>query len=240
MTKLPRASAIAGAKAAAPLAVPGVPFGMVLGVQIAEAGEVNNFVGWFSSILILAGASQVAAVSLLATGAGVVTTVLTIAVINARHMMYSAALSGRFQHLPRWFRLAGPYLMVDQVFAVADQVEDDATAEHRMAHYLGAGALLFTIWNISVAVGLLVGDAIPQSWSLGYAVPVMFLGLLILGLTNTPGAAAAVTGGVVAVLGRDFPNGSGLLAGAIAGVVVGGTLDWWFERRTSQNPAAAP
>ena len=240
MTKLPRASAIAGMKAAAPLAVPGVPFGLVLGVQIAESSEVDNLAGWFSSILILAGASQIAAVSLLSTGAGVITVVLTVAVINARHMMYSAALSGRFQSLPRWFRLAGPYLMVDQVFAVADQVEDDVSPEHRMAHYLGAGALLFTLWNVSVAAGLVVGDAIPESWSLGYAVPVMFFGLLILGLTNTPGAAAAVTGGVVAVLGRDFPNGSGLLAGAIAGVVVGGTLDWWLERRTSRNPVAAP
>ncbi|MEE9416466.1 MAG: AzlC family ABC transporter permease [Acidimicrobiales bacterium] len=231
MSNLPRASLAAGAKAIAPFGFGAVPFGLVLGLTITGAAEVNNFAGWSSSWLIAAGAAQLAAIGLLADGAGVLTTVVTIVVINARHVMYSAAMSARFRELPRWFKIVGPYFLIDQVFAVAIGVDRDAAPEHRMAHYLGSALTIFSIWFTSVAFGLALGDAIPESWSLGYTVPLLFLALLILGVNNLPGVLAAISGGVVAVLGRDFPNGSGLLAGAILGVLVGGLSEWFLDRR---------
>lgn len=238
MSTLPKASLIDGAKAIAPFCVGAVPFGLVLGLAINDSSAVNNLAGWSSSWLVAAGAAQLAAVSLLSDGSGIFATVLTVLVINARHVMYSAALSSRFRGLPRWFRFVAPYFLIDQVFAVANGVGDDVGDEQRMAHYLGSAATIFTIWFASVALGLIVGDAIPDSWSLGYTVPLLFLALLILGTTNTSGVLAALTGGVVAVLGRDFPNGSGLLAGVVMGVIVGGLSERFFDRRESTKASS--
>ena len=61
----------------------------------------------------------------------------------------------------------------------------------------------------------------------------MFLGLLVLSTFNLPGVVAAIIGGTVAVVGRGWPSGSGLLLGAVLGVVVAGVLDGFLEESTA-------
>lgn len=238
---VPRRAFVDGARAILPLALPGIPFGLVYGVAVTQTPEVNAWAGWAASLIVVAGAAQLAALSLLGQGTGIIGVALTITVINARHAMYSAALSARFRRLPRRFRVVAPYLLLDQSFAVADALDDhvdgDVEPEYRMGHYAGSGGVLLTMWLSATTVGVLAGSAIPESWSLDYAVPLMFLGLLVLGVRNLPGLLAALVGGTVAVIGADAPNGSGLLAGALLGVVVAGAADAALERRRGQEPS---
>jgi len=67
----------------------------------------------------------------------------------------------------------------------------------------------------------LVGANVPDSWSLEFAVPLMFLALLIPMLTSKPAVAAAMVGGGVAVIAHAAPSHAGLMIGALAGVVAG-------------------
>ncbi|MDF2731170.1 MAG: putative branched-chain amino acid export protein large subunit, partial [Acidimicrobiia bacterium] len=112
-----RAAARQGAIDALPLFVPAIPFGLVIGLAITESG-MNPFVGWSGSWLIFGGAAQLTLVTLLGTGVAVAAAVGTALVVNARHLMYSAALAPTFQRQPRWFRWLGPYLLIDQLFAL--------------------------------------------------------------------------------------------------------------------------
>ena len=223
-----------GAKAIIPLGLPGIPFGLVYGLAVSEAANVPNLAGWAASLVIVAGAAQLAAVNLLNDGGAAITVIVTVILINARHVMYSAALSRRFRPLPMWFRIGAPYMMVDQMFAYSDSLGDEIAPDVRVGRYIGAAAFMLTMWMGSTTVGLIIGDAIPASWSLDFAVPLMFLGLLVLGVTNRPGVLAAVVAGLVAVLARDFPNGSGLLTGLVAGVIAGGLADIALERRGAE------
>jgi len=62
--------------------------------------------------------------------------VATAAVINLRHLMYGGALSPRFRGQPRWFRLLGPYFLLDQVFAltsVRTELDDDDWRRYYLA-----------------------------------------------------------------------------------------------------------
>lgn len=227
-----------------PLAIPGIPFGLVFGLAVSEAANVDNLTGWAASFIIIAGAAQLAAVNLLQDEAAALTVIATIVAINARHVMYSAALASRMRHLPRTFRLLAPYMMVDQMFAMADSLRDKPDGspvddDYRMAHYAGSAIFMFVMWMSATTVGLLVGNAIPASWELDFTVPLMFLGLLVLGLSNRPGVLAAAVSGLVAVLARDFPNGSGLLTGLVCGVVAGGLADWWQGRNAPRTPDVA-
>ena len=77
---------------ALPLYVPAVPFALVIGLAIVESG-INVFAGWSGSWLIFGGAAQLTLVSLLGSGAAVVAAILAALVVNARHLMYSAALA---------------------------------------------------------------------------------------------------------------------------------------------------
>ena len=58
----------AGFRDIIPLAIPGIPFGFVLGVVIAESG-LDQVAAWASSPIITAGAAQLAAIELLAESA---------------------------------------------------------------------------------------------------------------------------------------------------------------------------
>lgn len=218
-------------RSAVPLFVPAIPFGLVLGVAITESA-MPAAIGWSTNILVFAGAAQLATVSLAATATWL-TLVATAAVINLRHVMYSAALSPRFSDQPRWFRWVGPFLLIDQLFALASvRTELDAATWRRF--YLTAGLFYFVSWTTTVTVGLVAGSAIPTEWRLDVAPAIMFAGLVVLGLTNRPGIVAAVTGATVCLLALEVPNNGGILIGAVSGVLAGFAADVMGSRRPTR------
>ena len=74
------------------------------------------------------------------------------------------------------------------------------------------------------AAGMLLGGVLPTSLPLDRIAPLTFLLLLLPMLTSRPAYAAAAAGGLVAVVTSGLPLGLGLLAGATAGIAVGGYL----------------
>jgi len=214
-----RAAARRGVIDALPLFVPAIPFGLVIGLAITNTG-MNPFVGWSGSWLIFGGAAQLTLITLLGGGVAVAAAVGTALVVNARHLMYSAALAPTFQRQPRWFRWFGPYLLVDQLFALATiRLEDEPDAFR--AYYLAAGALFWILWSVVVAVGLLLGPVVPEEWNLEFAIPILFIGLLVLGIEHWPELVAALVGAGVTYLAARLPSRTGLLVGAFVGMIVG-------------------
>ena len=119
---------------AIPLYVPAVPFALVIGLAISDHG-INPFIGWSSSWLIFGGAAQLTLISLLGSGTAIIAAISAALVVNARHIMYSAALAPRFQSQPRWMQFLGPYVLIDQVFALTTLRHDDDPATFR-TYYL--------------------------------------------------------------------------------------------------------
>lgn len=213
-----RRSALAGMRDMAPLLVPAIPFALVLGVAIADS-SVPNLAGWFSSSLMFGGASQLTAVTLLGEGAGAAAAIVGALTVNARHVMYSAALIGRFRTQPRWFRRLGPYLLLDQVFALVST--HDSPPRSWRAYYLGAGLSAWVMWQLFVGAGVLFGPSIPAGIDVSFAVPALFLGLLVPSLVRRPAAVAAVVGAGVTAACWQIPNRGGMLIGGLAGMVAG-------------------
>lgn len=211
----------AGVAAIAPVLLGVLPFGLAAGVVTAEAGYgVTETVG--HSMLIFAGASQIAAVSLLGDGAAVAVVVLTVLVINLRMMMYAASLAPHMADIPLHRRAVGAYLLTDQAYAVSIvRFRDPLTPGDRYAFYMGAALTLWVPWQLSTVTGVLVGASLPDSVPLGFAVPLMFLALLVPAVTDRPTLAAAVTSATVATLGAGLPSNLGMLVGALLGIAVG-------------------
>jgi predicted branched-subunit amino acid permease len=207
-----------GVAEAFPLFLPAIPFTVVIGLAVIDTG-MDPVVGWLGFPIVFAGAAQLTLVTLLGTGAAVAA-VSAALVVNARHLMYSAALSPAFQRQPRWFRWLGPFFLVDQMFALSLLRMEDDPLDFR-SFYLGAGATLFMMWNLVAAVALVIGPQVPASWNLGFAVPVMFLGLVVMGIDRWPKTMAALVAAAVSYLCGGLPNRSGLLVGALAGILAG-------------------
>ena len=221
----------AALRAAIPLFIPAIPFALVLGVAITDSAMPAG-VAWSTNVFVFAGAAQLAVVSLAATATWL-TLVATAAVINLRHVMYSAALSPRFSDQPRWFRWIGPFFLIDQLFALTS-VRVSMPGPQWRRFYLSAGIFYFTAWIASVTIGLAVGNSIPTEWRLDVAPAIMFAGLVVLGLVNRPGIVAAVVGAGVCLLALEVPNNGGILIGAISGVIAGYLAEVVATRRSER------
>lgn len=208
-----------------PILVPVVPFALVLGLAISES-SMPNLVGLAGAPTIFAGAAHLTVVTLVGEGATLAAVILAGLVVNARHLMYSMALSPAFGPQPRWFRWIGPYFLVDQLFALSSVHLGDPPRSFRR-YYMTSGLCFWITWNVSVALGLAIGPVIPQAWGLEFAVPLMFLGLLVMNLTTRPAVLAAAAGSVATLATTGLPNRAGILVGAAVGVAAGLAASRW-------------
>jgi 4-azaleucine resistance transporter AzlC len=210
-----------GSKAVSPLLIGVIPFGLVFGVVAADS-VIGPWLGYATSLVIFAGAAQLATVQLLDEGVLGAVVVATALVINSRHVMYSAALAPHFGEFPRWTRYALPYLLTDQAFAVSIVRYRDVTDPvYKLWFFTGAAFTLWATWQLSTLAGVLVGAQLPEAWSLEFAIPLVFVALLVLTVRNRPEVVAALVGGGVAVAAASAPLGLGLIIGALSGVAAG-------------------
>ena len=220
---LPTATVADGVRAILPVLVGVVPFGLVAGLTAVQTGQ-----GWLGavvfSLVVYAGAAQLAALDLLGGGTSVLGVVLTALVINSRFVLYSASLAPSLSEVPRGRRLLGSYLLTDQAFAVSVvRFRAPVDAAGRWRFYLGASLVMWVTWQASTVLGALVGGAVPSGVPLAFAVPLAFLALLVPTVTDPPTAVAAVVSGVVAVAA--FPLGTGAFPlAAFCGISAGALL----------------
>ena len=226
----------AGAAAALPLVVGVAPFGLVAGA----APVAHGFDAWSAiglSTIVFAGASQLAIVDALAQGGSVLVAVLAAWTINLRMVLYSASIAPYLGHESTRRRLGAAYLLVDQVYAICITrwATDPARTQERLPFYLGAGALLSTTWLACTVAGALIGPALPEDVPLDFAIPLVFLVLLIPILVDRPSIAAAVAGGAAAVAAAEAGAGPvSTIVGAAAGIAAGTVID--ARRREPASP----
>jgi predicted branched-subunit amino acid permease len=207
----------------APVALAVIPFGLVIAVTIVEQGLPLG-IGYLSSLLIFAGSAQLAVLTLVGGGAGALAVVGAVAVINARLLVYGAALAPSFRRQPAWFRWLGPHLLVDQTYGLAAARTDlDDPARFRR-YWLTIGAGIGTAWLVAIAAGLLLGPLLPASSPLDVATGALFVAMLVPRLSERRSMAVAAVAALVSVLGAGLPSGGGLPLAIVAGLVVGAII----------------
>jgi predicted branched-subunit amino acid permease len=206
-----------------PMALGVVPFGLLIGVTIARM-HLGAPLGLGSAVLYFGGSGHIAALTLIQEGAGPLAVLATVAIVNCRLALYGAALAPRFADQPAWFRWLAPQVLVDQLYALATGRPDLSGAAFRR-YWVGAGGAFAVCWLGSNAAGLALGPVLPEHSPLEIAVPAMFVGLLAPQLVRRPAVAAAGVGGIVAAAASTLPQGTGLLIGALAGLLAGALAD---------------
>lgn len=211
-----------GIAAMAPLLLGIVPFGLIFGVAVVESG-VGAGAGIGLSVFVFAGAAQLATVELVGSDTAPAVIVATALVINARHLMYSASLAPQFTGLSRLGRVGVAYLLTDQGFAVSitEYRRHPKALRERVAFYVGAALALWVTWQTCTVIGILLGASVPEEWSLDFAVPLVFLALLVPAVTDRSSAAAAAAAGAVAAVAAGLPLNLGVMTGATVGIIVG-------------------
>lgn len=228
-----------------------IPFGLVAGATPAMGGLGGDAAIGLSTI-VFAGASQLAAADVLADRGAALVAVLAACTINLRLLLYSASIAPYVTHVPLRRRLVMAYLLTDQAYAVsitrwtgeearAGEGGPPADPARRLPYYLGAALLLWVNWQICTILGIVIGAAVPDSLPLDFAVPLVFLVLLVPAITTRPAAVAATAGGAVAVLSAELGAGHlSVLCGALTGIVAGTVAEAALERHAPRDDTPLP
>lgn len=214
-------SFLSGVRAELPLLVGVFPFGMIYGALALSAGLTPAAAQWMSSILF-AGASQFVFTELAREAVPAVVIIFTIAVINLRHMLYSASIAPYTAGLPLRWKLPLAYLLTDEAYAAAIiQYEKEGVRPTSHWFFLGAGLALWLTWQASTALGIFLGTALPADWPLDFAVPLTFIAMVVPVMKDRPMVAAALAAGLTALLAAGLPYKLGLILAAGVGIAAG-------------------
>ena len=211
---------LSGAQDALPILLGVVPFALICSVGAVNVG-LTPFEATGMSIIVFAGASQLAVLQMMGDGALWVVMVLTAWVINLRFTMYSATLAPYLQDEPLHRKIPFVYILSDQAFVVTMIRFANQVPANPAWYYYGTAAAVWITWMISSIVGALLGTLVPASWGLDFAFPLSFMALMFAALKDRPTVIAALVGGITAVITKGLPYNLGLIIAATLGILAG-------------------
>lgn len=214
-----------GVKLLAPLAIFVVPFGMAFGLAASQKG-IDPWTAIAMSAIVFAGASQFAALDLWAHPLPVMAILVTTGIVNARHLLYGAALYPWIKPVPHLQRL--PMLAVMTDLAWTTSMQAAARGERDAGILLGGGLLLWVVWILATAVGAFLATGIgdPRLYGLD-VVMVAFFAANLVGLWRGRSDIAPWIAAAVAALAGLWllPTGWHVIVGAFVGGIVGVLAD---------------
>lgn len=199
--------------------IPGVaPFGAVMGALCFDT-QLSLFQTISLNFIVFAGASQLAAIDLMANNATTFIVIVTGLIINLRFLLYSAALSPVVHHSNWLIKLSCAYTLTDQSYAATAAHYDQLTSSReKIIFYFGASLCMLLGWHLSVIAGYIFGNFAPPEWSLDYAVPLSFVALVIPSLKSSNHVRVALFSSLASILFYSFPFKTGLMVTALLSI----------------------
>ena len=198
-------------------------FGLVYGLAARAAGFSPIEAGGMS-VIVFAGAAQFAAVGYVLGGFSWLGVVLLTAFLNARHLLYAAALAPYLADRPRPLRALMAHVLTDEAFALSIAHFRRLGRADLWGYWWAAIVTTFIPWNIATLVGATLGGQIPDPSRYGLDVifPAAMAGLAVGLVTGRRELVAALAGAVVGVaVGLATDPAAGILAGGLIGPLLG-------------------
>jgi predicted branched-subunit amino acid permease len=198
-----------------------LPVGLVFGLTALQA-HYSLLDVLANCTVALAGGAQFAAAGMVKDGAPWLAIAGVVALINARHLLYSAAIAPYTSARPRRERAVMAHFLTDETFALALTHFRRIGRFDRRAYWIAAMAI-FIPWTVGSCLGYLVAGAVDtRALGLDIAFPAAMAGLS-LGMVGGRRDLAAAVGAVAIAVPVGLAGGAsiGLVAGAMLGPLFG-------------------
>lgn len=175
-----------GVKDCVPTLLGYISIGVAFGV-VGIASGISVFEVFLLSVLVYAGSAQFIFCGLYLAGAPVTAVVLTIFIVNLRHLLMSLTIAPHFTNYSTLRNIGFGTLLTDETFGVSVVA---AGKEGRLGGKWmdGLNLTAYTTWIVACTIGGIIGQWLPdpEKWGLDYALVAMFVALLVLTLASIP------------------------------------------------------
>jgi len=230
-------SFLRGGRDTIPLIIAAAPFGLVYGALAISQG-LSEWIIMAMSLFVFAGASQFVAVTLLASATAYPVILMTVFIVNLRHMLYAASLMPQLAKVSAWLRIPMAFWLTDETFAViSNRLSQAKNDDGFTSYYLGSGIFMYSSWVFFSWLGMTLGQEIPNitRWGLDVAMVVAFVTIVVPLLKKRADWACAVTAGVSAILTYHWPHQTGLLFSSFIAIAVGVALSHKLAKTSAEQ-----
>ena len=212
---------------ALPVVLGYLPIGFAFGVLAAAAG-ISPFNSVLMSLIVFAGSAQLMAVGFITQGVGPWALIAATFIINLRHLLMSASLSPYMQKWRGAQVAAFSFELTDETFGVHSLRFEQGDVAPGSA--LRINLVCHLAWIVGSLLGVLAGGLIEdvRLFGLDYALPAMFIALLVMQIRGSIYLWAALGAGVLSMLiwGAGLTRWNVILAAVIAAAVAAGVETW--------------
>lgn len=214
-------------------------WGLVTGVAMVKTG-MGVTMATIMTLTVFAGSAQLAVLPLMASDAPLWVIWLTAACVNLRFVIFSSLWRDYFGHLPRLHRIVIGYLSGDVIFVgFLKRFPRPEPLPEQVPYFWGAATVLWLAWQVASVAGIVLANAVPLHWGLGFAGVLALLGILLAMLVDRPSWLATITGCTAAVAAYALPLKLNILLAVAVAVMVGLAAES-LERARGRRAAREP
>ena len=202
-----------------PMLVAYVPIAMLWGTLAAGKG-FSPLEAFAMSALVYAGASQFVAIDMWQDPLPIALMVVTIFVVNLRHMLMSASISRHISGIKKFWHPFMMYVLTDEAWAIAERRA--LVKPLTLGYFVGVAVPLWPTWFLCSTLGAFLGKALgdPAAIGLDFAFAAMFISILV-GFWKGPRTGAVIAASAIAAgLGKLYlPGAWYIMLGGVSGVI---------------------
>ena len=199
-------------------------------LSVSAGMSVWQSTAW--SAIVIAGSAQMLALNMLKTGATLGVIIFTTLIINLRHVLYSASISGTVREASFFKKCFMSYALTDEVYATTVK-EMEGNKKEKYLFYGSAMITFWAIWVLADFLGALVGASFPhiEKYGLDFAMVAAFIAIVVPQIKSQACTVAAVVAAVSGVLLVVLPYSLGIVVASVLGVLAGLCVDLTEERK---------
>jgi 4-azaleucine resistance transporter AzlC len=219
-----------GVLQAMPIVMGYIPIGFAYGVLAGQSG-LSLFSTVLMSVIVYAGSSQLIATGLFASGQPMLSIVFTTFIVNLRHMLMAAALTPFLARWPKLQRLLFATELTDESFAVHSLQFADFVPGPR--HVFAVNVTAHLSWLAGSILGFFTGSMLSdvKPFGLDYALPAMFIALLLLQIKHGKMVLVAMLTGLLSVgLNLLHVHTWAVILATLIGATLGVVVESWTKK----------
>jgi len=199
-------------------------WGLMTGVAMVQSG-LSVAEALLMTLIVFAGSAQLAAVPMIVAGAPMWVILAAAFCVNLRFVVFSIHLRPYVMHLPRWQRMVTGFFTGDLTYVYfvrryPHPATEPGDIARQQAYLAGNCAVNYVAWMSASVLGVLLANAVPTAWGLGFAGILAMLGLLCSLASSPLRLVSAGVAGAAAVAAWALPLRLNILVAIAAAVAI--------------------